>query len=235
MEEFAFQRALAAIWELIGLLNRYIDAQAPWALAKDPARAERLATVLHTLAEGLRWLSVLLAAFLPGAAEAIRRQLGLAESPPRLADLDRWGEIRPGTPVTKGPPLFPRVETQARADARGVAGASPSAGPRISIEEFGRLDLRVAEVVAAEPLPKSKKLLKLTVRLGEETRTVVAGIAGHYRAEELPGRKVVVVANLEPATLMGVESRGMVLAASEGGALALLTLDRDLPPGAKVT
>ena len=232
MEEFAFQRALASIWELIGLLNRYIDAQAPWALAKDPAKAERLAAVLYTLAEGLRWLLVLLTAFLPGAAEAIRRQLGLGEIPPRLSDLEAWGGIGPGTRVTKGPPIFPRVETP---KGEAPEAAVPAAGPRISIEEFGRMDLRVAEVVAAEPVPKSKKLLKLTVRLGEETRTVVAGLAGHYRAEELPGRKVVVVANLEPATLMGVESQGMVLAASDGGVLALVTLDRDLPPGAKVT
>ncbi len=231
MEEFAFHKALAEIWELIGLLNRYIDAQAPWVLAKDPARAERLNAVLYTLAEGLRWLSDLLAAFLPGAAEAIRRQLGLTESL-RLADLGTWGGIKPGTRVTKGPALFPRVEAPAKGE---VGEVGPSGGPRISIEEFSRMDLRVAEVVAAEPVPKSKKLLKLTVRLGEETRTVVAGIAGHYRPEELPGRKVIVVANLEPATLMGVESQGMVLAASEGGTLALLTLDRDLPPGSKVT
>jgi len=106
--------------------------------------------------------------------------------------------------------------------------------PWITIEEFRRLDLRVAEVLEAEPVPKSKKLLKLTVKLGDETRTLVAGIAEHYRPEALRGRKVVVVANLEPATLMGVESNGMVLAGSEGDTLALLTLDRDLPPGAKV-
>jgi methionyl-tRNA synthetase len=106
--------------------------------------------------------------------------------------------------------------------------------PRISIEEFRRLDFRVAEVLDAKPVAKSKKLLELTVKLGDETRTVVAGIAEHYRPEELRGRKVVVVANLEPATLMGVQSNGMVLAGSAGDTLALLTLDRDLPPGSKV-
>jgi methionyl-tRNA synthetase len=121
-----------------------------------------------------------------------------------------------------------------------VAGAPVDAAPaanapaRITIDEFKRLDLRVAEVVAAEAVPKSRKLLKLTVRLGDETRAVVAGIAEHYRPEALVGRKVVVVANLEPATLMGVTSNGMVLAGSAGDTLALLTPDGDLPPGAKV-
>jgi methionyl-tRNA synthetase len=121
-----------------------------------------------------------------------------------------------------------------------VAGATVDAAPaanapaRITIDEFKRLDLRVAEVVAAEAVPKSRKLLKLTVRLGDETRAVVAGIAEHYRPEALVGRKVVVVANLEPATLMGVTSNGMVLAGSAGDTLALLTPDGDLPPGAKV-
>lgn len=108
------------------------------------------------------------------------------------------------------------------------------ADQRISIEDFSRVDLRVAEVVAAEKVAKSKRLLKLTVKVGSETRTLVAGIAEHYEPATLVGRKVVVVANLEPATLMGVESNGMVLAASEGNDLALIVLDRDLPPGTKV-
>jgi methionyl-tRNA synthetase len=226
MEEFATQRALVAIWEWIGGLNRYVDGQAPWALAKDPAKAERLRTVLFTLAEALRVLGIVLEPFLPDAAGAVRRQLGLAGDP-RLADLEPWGRVPPGTRVTRGPALFPRIEAPA------PAAATPAA-PRLGIEEFRRLDLRVALVLDAEPVPKSKKLLKLTVKLGDETRTVVAGIAEHYRPEDLRGRKVVVVANLEPATLMGVESNGMVLAGSAGQTLALLTLDRDLPPGAKV-
>ena len=110
-------------------------------------------------------------------------------------------------------------------------GAPPE---RIGIADFGRIDLRVAEIVAAEAMRKSKKLLRLTISLGDETRTVLAGIAEHYAPADLVGRKVVVVANLQPATLMGVESNGMVLAGSGEGRLALLTLDRDLPPGAKV-
>jgi methionyl-tRNA synthetase len=237
MEEFAFQRALVAMWEWIGALNRYVDAQAPWVLAKDAARAERLRTVLFTLAEALRVLGILLEPFLPDTAAAIRRQLGLG-GVPRLEDIEPWGRVIPETRIARAPALFPRVE--AARDTQGPPAAAPAAPtrvglPRISVDEFRRLDLRVAEVLDAEPVAKSKKLLKLTVKLGEETRTVVAGIAQHYRPEALRGRKVVVVANLEPATLMGVESNGMVLAGSEGEMLALLTLDRDLPPGAKVS
>jgi methionyl-tRNA synthetase len=245
MDEFAVHRALAAIWEWIGALNRYVDGEAPWALAKDPGRAERLATVLHTLAQGLRALAVLLAPFVPAAAAALGQLLGLT-GPRRLAELETWEGLPPGARVTRGSALFPRVT---RAEDPGVGGgARVGAGPgasgagegaagtrRITIEEFRRLDLRVAEVVSAEPLAKSKKLLKLTVKLGAETRTIVAGIAGHYAADALPGRKVVVVANLEPATLMGVTSDGMVLAGSEGDTLGLLVPDRDLPPGAKVS
>jgi methionyl-tRNA synthetase len=112
--------------------------------------------------------------------------------------------------------------------------ATPTTSPRISLADFQKIDLRVAEVIEAEKVPKSKKLLKLTVKVGDETRTLVAGIAEHYAPEAMVGRKVVIVANLEPATLMGVESNGMVLAGSSESALGLVALDRDLPPGAKV-
>jgi methionyl-tRNA synthetase len=227
MEEFAFQRALIAIWEFVAAVNRYVDATAPWVLAKDAARRERLDTVLYTLAEALRCLSVLLAAFLPQTTERIREVLGLAGTPIRLADL-AWGAMKPGTKIQKAAALFPRIQvTQMTASERRQS-------ERISIEEFGRVDLRVAEVVAAEKVEKAKRLLKLTVKIGAEVRTLVAGIAEHYAPADLIGKKVVVVANLEPATMMGVTSDGMVLAASEGKDLALIVLDRDLPSGAKV-
>ncbi len=235
MEEFVFQRALIAIWEFIGAANRYVDATAPWALAKDAAKRERLDTVLYTLAETLRCLSLLLAAFLPQTAERIREILGLGGSPMGLADLG-WGRLVPGTKIRKAPALFPRIESASPfpRGARGQGEGAKVADQRITIDDFSRVDLRVAEVVAAEKVAKSKRLLKLTVKVGSETRTLVAGIAEHYEPATLVGRKVVVVANLEPATLMGVESNGMVLAASEGNDLALIVLDRDLPPGAKV-
>jgi len=235
MEEFAFQRALAAIWEFIGGVNRYVDGQAPWALAKDPAKRERLGTVLYTLAESLRSLGILLDPFLPAAAAKLRAAIGAGT--PALADLG-WGRLAPGTRVEKIAALFPRIVVAPAAEAAsGAAGSKDGGAPagKITIDEFAKLELRVAEVLAAEKVAKSRKLLKLTVRVGEETRTVVAGVAEHYAPAELVGRKVVIVANLAPATLMGIESNGMVLAASHEGALSLLTLDKDVPSGSRVS
>jgi len=229
MDEFAFHRALASIWEFVGVVNRYVDTTQPWTLAKDPGKAARLGAVLATLAESLKALGIMLSPFLPDAAAKIRAAI-VQSGEPRLADAV-WGQFSAGAPVQKLSGLFPRVD-----DKKQPAAATDAAAPsRIKIDEFGRVELRVAEVIAAEPLPKSKKLLKLTVSLGQEQRTVVAGIAEHYAPAEIVGKKVVIVANLEPAKLMGVESNGMVLAASAGGKLAVLALDRDLPPGAKVT
>jgi len=238
MEEFAFYRAMEAIWQFIGGVNRYVDAQAPWTLAKDPAKAERLRTVLWTLGEALRVIGVLLDPFLPQAAGKIRGAIGAPS--PSLADAT-WGGLAVGARVQKLSGLFPRVDTRAveataaaRApSAQGKTGETGGAG-KISLADFQKVDLRVAEVLAAERVAKSKKLLKLTVKVGDEPRTLVAGIAEHYAPEALIGRKIVVVANLEPATLMGIESNGMVLAGSSDATLALIALDRDLPPGAKV-
>jgi methionyl-tRNA synthetase len=238
MEDFAFQRALASIWEFIGRVNRYVDTTQPWTLARQPDQAERLRTVLYTLGESLRCLGILLDPFVPEAAARVRAAVGAGA--PRLADLD-WGRLAAGTPVGKTAGLFPRVEVKetetAAAAGPGTAAAAPAAAspPRITIDEFRKIDLRVAEVVTAERVPRSKKLLKLTVLIGSERRTLAAGIAEHYEPATLVGRKVVVVANLEPATLMGIESNGMVLAGSDGDALALLSLDKDLPPGARVS
>jgi methionyl-tRNA synthetase len=244
MEEFAFQRALAALWEFIGGVNRYVDGSQPWALAKDPAQRPRLDRVLITLADTLRYLGVMLAAFLPDAAAKIRGAIGHAAEP-SLADAE-IGRLERLPAVQKLSGLFPRVElkdaagapvvpSSASKAARPAPAAAEPAGPA-TINDFRRIDLRVAEVLTAEALPKSKKLLKLTVSLGAEQRTILAGIAQHYAPADLVGKKVVVVANLEPAKLMGMESQGMVLAGStdDDGALAVIVLDRDLPPGAKV-
>ena len=231
MDEFAFHRALASLWEFVGVVNRYVDTSQPWALAKDPAKKDRLAATLMTLAESLRVLGIMLVPFLPDAATKIRAALGQSGEP-RLADAV-WGLFAAGAPVQKLSGLFPRIDTKITPSSGELK--TETAASRIKIDEFGKVELRVAEVIAAEPLPKSKKLLKLTVSLGQEQRTVVAGIAEHYGPADIVGKKVVIVANLEAAKLMGVESNGMVLAASIGGTLAVLTLDRDLPPGAKVT
>jgi len=233
MNEFAFHRALAGIWDFVRDVNRYIDVTQPWALAKktDDASRGALRTVLGELARSLWCLGVILDPFVPDAASKIRQALGHAG--PVWLDDARWDALTAGTPVQKLSGLFPRVDDKKTAPAE-TATAAADASPRIPIAEFAKLDLRVAHVLAAEPVPKSKKLLKLRVSLGTEERTVVAGIAEHYRPDDLVGTKVVIVANLEPAKLMGIESQGMILAGSTDGALAVLRLDRDLPPGAKV-
>ncbi len=230
MEEFAFHRALTAIWEFIGVLNRYIDTEQPWALAKDASKHDRLRTVLNTLGQSLWCLGFILGPFLPEASEKARRALGMPDKP--LPEQGKWGWLDTGKPVQKLAGLFPRVEVKPAASS-AAAAARDSA--RVSIDEFAKLELRVAEVVAAEKVAKSRKLLKLTVRVGEEDRTLVAGVAEHYAPADLVGRKVIIVANLAPATLMGIESNGMVLAASHGGNLSLLTLDKELPSGSKVS
>jgi methionyl-tRNA synthetase len=227
MEEFGFHRALAAIWEFIAVVNRYVDASAPWELRKDPAKQPRLDAVLYTLGESLRALGIVLAPFLPDAAAKIRAGLGQSTEP-ALADAV-WGRLSPGTRVTKIAALFPRVEEKKPAAAPAADGAA-----QISIEEFQKIDLRVAQVLAAEAVPKSKKLLKLRVSLGSEERTVLAGIAEHYAPADLVGKKVVVVANLKAAKLMGLESQGMVLAGEGAHGLGVVMPDRDLPPGSKV-
>jgi len=229
MEDFAFQRALGAIWEFLGFANRYVDATAPWTLAKDPAKRERLDTVLWTLGESLRCLGILLDPFVPDAAAKIRA--GIGSGAPRLQDI-AWGGLATGASVQKVAALFPRIDVKVSEEPK--SGAAADSAGKIPIADFAKVELRVAEVLAAEKVPKSKKLLKLTVKVGEETRTLVAGVAEQYEPESLVGRKVVIVANLEPATLMGVESNGMVLAASHEGTVSLLTLDKDVPSGSKV-
>jgi methionyl-tRNA synthetase len=233
MEEFAFHRALEAIWVFIGALNGYVDTHKPWELARDPARRPQLERVLYVLGESLRILSIVLAPFLPDAAARLRRALGQGGEP-RLADMG-WGGLPAGASVAKLSGLFPRVEARRKEETTAAAGpAATGAEPPVAIADFARIDLRVAEVLAAEPVAKSRKLLKLLVSLGTEQRTVVAGVAEQYAPSDLVGKKIVIVANLQPATLMGVESQGMLLAGSADGKLAVLTLDRDLPPGARV-
>ena len=237
MDDFAFQKALAEIWSFIGAVNRYVDTNAPWALAKDPAKRRRLERVLCTLADSLGFLGTMLDPFLPDAARKIREALGLS-APPTLEGAV-VGRLTRVPRVSKLSGLFPRIDTKAplplSPQGRGQGeGPKGETGGKIPLTDFQKVELRVAEVLAAERVPKSKKLLKLQIRVGEETRTLVAGVAEHYEPGDLVGRKVVIVANLQPATLMGVESNGMVLAAEHDGTLSLLTLDKDLPSGAKV-
>jgi len=235
-DELQYDRALEDVMVAVRRANKYVADQQPWALAKDPAQAGRLGTVLRSVVEALRVASVLLEPVIPNKARELRAQLGLADGPARLDDARRWDGVPAGTVTRSGEPLFPRVDLEALA----AAMAEPSEAPlqhkdEVTIDDFAKLELRVALVTHAEPHPQADKLVVLTVKLGPETRTLVAGIRQHYQPADLIGKKVVVVANLKPAKLRGVASQGMVLAAEDAdGVLALVGLDRDLPDGSEV-
>jgi methionyl-tRNA synthetase len=242
LNELAFHRALARLWEYVRLVNRYIDEQAPWALARDPARRRQLDTVLFNQVESLRIIGLLLFPFMPHTAASIWRQLGIQDeiATQHLATAIGWGRVHPGTLVQPGDQLFPRIEagrpiTAAEPSAEVAGGRTEEAAPvTVRLEDFQKLDLRVGRIVTAEPVPKANKLLKLTVDVGQEQRTVVAGIAASYRPEALVGRSIILVANLAPRTLRGVESQGMVLAAESDGQIVLAGFDTPVNPGSKV-
>ncbi|MCL2459602.1 MAG: methionine--tRNA ligase subunit beta, partial [Desulfobulbus sp.] len=223
MEEFAFHKALQAVWEVIGLLNRYIVVNAPWELAKNPRLADRLRTVLAFLAEALWKITLVLGPIMPETAVKMAMALGMSDqfASAVIDDAVIWGNFPASMVVGKGGQLFPRVEKKVEAALSDAAKqpAKKEAPPAqeevlISFDQFKTADLRVAEIVAAEKVAKSDRLLKLTVKAPEE-RTIVAGIAQYYSPESLIGQKVIIVANLKPAKLMGIASQGMVLAAKE--------------------
>jgi methionyl-tRNA synthetase len=242
LNELAFHRALARLWEYIRLVNRYVDEQAPWALARDPAQRRRLDTVLYHQAESLRIIALLIFPFMPHTAASIWRQLGIGQeiAQQRLATAMAWGGMLPGTQVQPGAQLFPRIDAAGAATKSGPTAAvveppTPEESPvTVSFDEFQKLDLRVGRIVNAELVPKANKLLKLTVDLGQEQRTVVAGIAQSYPPETLAGKSIILVANLAPRTLRGIESRGMVLAAESDGQIILAGFDGPATPGSKV-
>jgi len=230
-EELAFHKALIAIWDFINLANKYIVTTEPWVLAKDPANAERLRTVVYNLLESLRHVAVLIAPFMPGTSQSILGRIGITDYTNQNYDSIRtWGGLKPGSPVEKGDALFPRVEFKKEAPP---APKKLETKPEITYEDFQKIDLRAAQILEAERVPKSDKLIKLKVDVGEE-RTIVAGIGKDYKPEDLVGKSIVIVANLKPAKLMGVESRGMLLATSGKDGLTLLGFDRDAEPGGAI-
>ncbi|HSF29667.1 MAG TPA: methionine--tRNA ligase [Candidatus Tectomicrobia bacterium] len=242
LNELAFHKALARLWEYIRLVNRYVDEQAPWALARNPAQRRRLDTVLYNQMESLRLIALLLFPFMPYTAASIWRQLGIQGeiATQRLANATAWGGTRPGTPIQPGEQLFPRIDTgrpvSVSERTAEVAEVPTQEAPAVAVsyDEFQKLDLRVGRIVAAEPVPKANKLLKLTVDIGQQQRTVVAGIAQSYDPEALVGKTIILVANLAPRTLRGVESQGMVLAAESDGQIVLAGFDVAVQPGSKV-
>jgi methionyl-tRNA synthetase len=246
MNELAFHKALVRLWEYVRAVNRYIDEQAPWTLARQPKQRQQLHTVLYTQAESLRIIALLIFPFTPHTGASIWHQLGIQAdlSKQQLTTALSWGGLPPSTSIQPGEQLFPRLDTAgrrliSREDDAGEGAAATSAAEEaapvtVSFEDFQKLDLRVGCIVAAEPVPKADKLIKLTVDIGQEQRTVVAGIAPSYRAETLVGKQVILVANLAPRTLRGVESQGMVLAAETDGRIVLASVDAPVSPGAKV-
>jgi methionyl-tRNA synthetase len=251
IEQLEFNRALEAIWQVVQLANQYVDKTAPWALAKHENEAERLRTVLYTMAETLRCLCLASYPVMPTSAQSLCAQLGISAdfTDPLLKDKIEWGGLKPGTAIHKGQSLFPRIESQpgARpvtessipsqptpaAPAPTAAPTSPAA-PQITIDEFMKVQLKTAKVLSAERVPKSEKLIKLQVSLGTEQRQIVAGIGKKYEPDALVGKTIVIVANLKPAKLMGIESQGMVLAAGNADVRGLLTILEEVDPGTKV-
>ncbi len=227
-DQYNFSRALESVWELIARVNKYIVENEPWAIAEKPEEAGRLDSVLFHASEALRIISVLLAPAMPQTAETIWQQLGLEGRARdlRLDSLD-WGTSVAGRSMRMGTPLFPRLEhkvvmgrfesiLEAKHGAAAVVSTQSGVAATITIDDFAKVDLRVATVLEAERVKGADKLLRLVVDLGFEKRQILAGIAMAYAPESLIGRKVVIVANLQPRKLRGLESNGMVVAASVG-------------------
>ncbi|MEK3800861.1 methionine--tRNA ligase [Peribacillus sp. FSL H8-0477] len=250
MENMEFSIALSTIWQLVSRTNKYIDETQPWALAKDDAKREELGTVMVHLAESLRRIAILLKPFLTKTPEKIFAQLNITDDLLKTWEsLEEFGQIPADTKVAKGNPIFPRLEMQEEIEyiKKQMQGNEPEVEEKkesvieeipevdeITIDDFMKVELRVAEVLEVEPVKKADKLLKLQLDLGYEKRQVVSGIAQYYKPEELVGKKVICVTNLKPVKLRGELSQGMILAGSSDGKLSVATVDNSLPNGAKV-
>ena len=227
MKNFMFHRALISIWEVVGALNKYIDSMAPWELAKKDER--KLNTVMYHIIESLKIISVLLWPFMPSSSEKMQDMLGLQKrgAELRIDDIKELGRMK-SVYLRRGEALFPRVEKKEE-----EVKEKKKEEKLVSIEDFSKIDLRIGKIIEAEKVSGSKKLMKLKVDIGEE-RTVVAGIAESYKEEELIGKYVVLVSNLKPAKIFGIESQGMILAATDSSGIHLIVPDGEVKPGAKV-
>jgi methionyl-tRNA synthetase len=240
LQAFAFHKGLLAIWELISQMNRTIDTAAPWSLAKNSKHQAELKTVIYNLLEGLRIVSGLIYPVMPDTAQKMQRQLGLDPESRfyEIEGLKHWGKTVPGTSLPAFEPLFPRIDKVPKPAAPSANATAPplqpDIKPLITFDDFNKLDLRVATIVHAETIPKSKKLLKIEVDMGEP-RTIVSGILESYRPEDIVGMQVVVIANLKPVKLMGITSQGMLLAADAESGDSLVILDRNTVPGSCVS
>ena len=256
MDAMQFSTALTDLWKFVSRTNKYIDETAPWVLAKDEGNAPRLGRVMYNLCEALRHISVMLAPFLPDTSDKIAAVLGLSDGQRTWQSLEKWGGLCATAEIGKTEPIFPRIDAAKElaeleaAEAKTMAEAKAAnegktaedkktkenvaALSEISIEDFAKIELKVAKVTACEPIKKAKKLLKLTLDDGSgNQRTVASGIAAYYAPDDLVGRNIIVVANLKPATLCGVESCGMILAADSGDGVKVIFAD-DVEIGSKV-
>lgn len=250
MDKFDFSNALEEIWKLIRRTNKYIDETMPWILAKEEDKKSRLDTVLYNLAESLRIISVLIRSFMEKTSDSIWRQLGMDNGQgTSWDDIQVWGKLPTGLKVRRESPMFPRLDVKKelerlekinkefldkRMGKQNDEKEKKKEENYITIDDFDKADLRVAKVVEAKKHPNADKLLVLQLEVGDERRQVVSGIAKYYTPEELIGNNVILVANLKPIKLRGVESHGMVLAASKGKKLTLATVLDDIGSGAKV-
>lgn len=237
MDRLQFSNALAEIWKLVGRANKYIDETMPWVLAKDENKKGRLKTVLYNLVESLRFVAVLITPFMPNTPLKIYEQLGIGDDL-RTWDSLKFGLLKSGIKVKRGENIFPRIDVEKEfKEAEKESSKKVDVKEEtnyIKIDDFAKIDLRVAEVLEAEKVEGTDKLLKLKLKVGDEVRQVVSGLSLHYKPEELTGKKLVLVANLEPKKLRGIESHGMILAASNEGKLTVVTVDKDIESGAKV-
>ncbi|ETR69553.1 MAG: methionyl-tRNA synthetase [Candidatus Magnetoglobus multicellularis str. Araruama] len=235
MYAFAFNKALSSVWDYISHMNRYIDSSAPWELAKNPDSQNDLKVVIYNLLEGLRILANLVAPVMPDTSDKMCALLNISNDSHSQFS---WGLLKAGTTIGKGVTLFPRINTK-KTDQKKQQSSSQAQKklsnlkPEITIDDFLKVDLRIGKVLAAEKVPESKKLLKLTVDIGE-IRTIVAGISRQYTPEDIIDKKVVVAANLKPAQLMGITSEGMVLAAVKKKKCSVLVPDQQVPAGTQV-
>ena len=232
--DMGLHKALIAIWEFINLANKYIVEQEPWSVAKDPANKARLDAILYNLLESIRVVAVLITPFMPGTAAKMFDHIGITATDGQTFDTIRsWGGLPPGSTLKRIEALFPRVEVKKEEKMETVQAEAPTFKPEITYDDFEKIDLRVAKVLQAEAVPKSNKLMRLIIDCGEE-RQIVAGILKDYKPEEMVGKSIVIVANLKPTKLMGVESRGMLLATDTEEGLTLIGYDRTPKAGAKV-
>ena len=237
MDSYQFSGALAEIWKLISRTNKYIDETAPWILSKDEDKKARLEMVMYNLCEAIRIAAELIAPVMTRTSPVILSQIGAKECGWETAK--QWG-IQGSFTVTKGDIIFPRIDVEAElkaieeASKKNTEVPKPEAKEEITIDDFMKSELRVAKVIACEKIKKAKKLLKLQLDLGYETRQVVSGIAQYYEPKQLIGKKVVIVANLKPVKLCGEDSFGMILCAANDENLTIVTPDGDMEIGSEV-